>query len=59
MLGDLAMGSTMEYKGYVGDVEFAEDKCLFYGKFQGIQTEISYEGQTASELVDGFHRAVD
>ena len=26
------MNNTMEYKGYVGSVEFSEEDALFYGK---------------------------
>ena len=53
------MSSTMEYKGYVGSVEFSEEDGLFYGKVMGIRALISYEGTTAHELVDDFHGAVE
>lgn len=53
------MNNTMEYKGYVGSVEFSEKDALFYGKLQGIQSLISYEGRDAAELVADFHTAVD
>lgn len=50
------MNNTMEYKGYVGSVEFSEEDGLFYGKVMGIRALISYEGATAAELVSGFPR---
>ena len=53
------MNNTMEYKGYVGSVEFSEEDGLFYGKVQGIRSLLSYEGANASELVEDFHGAVD
>ncbi len=53
------MNNIMEYKGYVGSVEFSESDELFFGKVQGIRSLISYEGSTASELVSDFHGAVD
>ena len=53
------MNNTMEYKGYVGSVEFSEPDGVFFGKVQGIRALISYEGTTASELVEDFHGAVD
>ena len=53
------MSSTMEYKGYVGSVEFSEPDGVFYGKVMGIRALISYEGTTAKELVDDFHSAVE
>ncbi len=53
------MSNTMEYKGYVGSVEFSEGDGLFYGKVQGIRALISYEGIDAKQLVEDFHGAVD
>lgn len=53
------MNNTMEYKGYIGSVEFSEEDALFYGKVQGIRSLISYEGTNASELISDFHGAVD
>ena len=52
------MNNTMEYKGYVGSVEFSEEDVIFYGKVMGIRSLISYEGENARELVEGFHEAV-
>ena len=45
------MNNTMEYKGYVGSVEFSEADGVFFGKVQGIRSLISYEGESAEELV--------
>ena len=53
------MNNTMEYKGYVGTVEFSEEDGIFYGKVMGIRALISYEGKDASALVSDFHTAVD
>ena len=53
------MKNTMEYKGYVGSVEFSEEDSVFFGKVLGIRSLISYEGTNASELVGDFHQAVD
>lgn len=53
------MSSVLEYKGYVGSIEFSEKDCVFYGKVQGIRSLISYEGESAKELVADFHTAVD
>ena len=41
----------MEYKGYVGNVEFSEEDEVFFGKVIGIRSLISYEGATAKELI--------
>jgi len=49
----------MEYKGYIGSVEFSETDELFFGQVQGIRSLISYEGINAKELVSDFHESVD
>ena len=50
----------LNYKGYIGSIEFSnEDDCLF-GKVQGLKgTLISYEGLTVEELRKDFEGAVD
>ncbi|MBO4787452.1 MAG: type II toxin-antitoxin system HicB family antitoxin [Lachnospiraceae bacterium] len=53
------MNNIMQYKGYVGSVEFSEEDCVLYGKVQGIRSLISYEGNSAQELLSDFHKAVD
>lgn len=53
------MKNTMEYRSYIGSVEFSEEDCLLFGKVQGVRTLISYEGQTAKELLEDFHAAVN
>ena len=53
------MNNTMEYKGYVGSVEFSEEDSLFFGKVLGIRALVSYEGENARDLVEDFHGAVD
>lgn len=53
------MSNTMEYKGYVGSIEFSAEDSLFYGKVMGIRALISYEGENARDLIADFHNAVD
>lgn len=53
------MNNTMQYRGYVGSVEFSEEDDVFYGSVMGIRSLISYEGESAKELVANFHGAVD
>ena len=49
----------MEYRGYLGSVEFSEEDGVFFGQVQGTRALISYEGTTAAELTEDFHNAVD
>lgn len=53
------MNNTMQYRGYIGSVEFSEEDGIFYGKVMGIRSLVSYEGENAHELVTDFHNAVD
>lgn len=53
------MSSILEYKGYIGNIEFSENDGVFYGKVQGIRALISYEGENAKELVTDFRNAID
>ena len=53
------MKNMIEYRGYTGSVEFTEEDGVFFGKVQGIRSVISYEGETAQELLNDFHGAVD
>ena len=53
------MNNTIQYKGYIGSVEFSEEDSIFYGEVMGIRSLISYEGESARELLEDFHGAVD
>lgn len=53
------MNNMLEYKGYIGSIEFSEEDCVFCGKVQGIKSLISYEGESAKDLISDFHAAID
>ncbi len=53
------MSCTMQYKDYIGSIEFNEADSIFYGKVMGVRALISYEGSSALELSTDFHSAVD
>ena len=42
------MNNTIQYKGYVGSVEFSEEDSIFYGKVLGIRSLISYDAILSS-----------
>ena len=48
------MKNTLEYKGYVGSLEFSEEDSLLFGKVLGIRSLISYEGESAKLYQSGF-----
>jgi predicted HicB family RNase H-like nuclease len=51
---------NLEYKGYLGSVEYSKaDKCL-YGKVLGMAKDsITYEGYTIDELEADFKTAIE
>ena len=49
----------LEYKGYTGSIEYSREDDLLYGKVQGINGLISFEGKTGKELERDFKEAID
>ena len=53
------MNSIMEYKGYVGSIEFSENDGVYFGRVKGISSLVSYEGKDKESLNMDFKEAVD
>ena len=51
--------NTMTYKGYLGSVAYSEKDNVFFGKIEGIDGLVNFEGESVSELTQAFHEAVD
>jgi predicted HicB family RNase H-like nuclease len=50
----------LEYKGYVGTVNFCEEDNLYHGKIEGLpKTYINYHGESMEKLKKDFMEAVD
>ena len=54
-----AMSHYMNYKSYIGTVEYSSEGDCLYGKVLGLKGMFSYEGQSIAELKEDFHHAVD
>ena len=53
------MKDVLQHKGFIGSVHFsAADEC-FFGKIEGIDGLITFEGQDVSELKKAFKDAVE
>ena len=50
--------NTMTYKGYLGSVAYSEKDNIFFGKIEGIDGLVNFEGESVSELKAAFHEAV-
>ena len=51
--------NTLTYKGYIGSVAFSEKDGVFFGKIEGINGLVNFEGESVKELTHAFHEAVD
>ena len=51
--------NTLQYKDYIGSVEFSEADGVFFGKIEGINAVVTFEGESVQELTAAFHEAVD
>ena len=51
--------NTLTYKGYIGSVSFSEKDNVFFGKIEGSNGLVNFEGESVKELTDAFHEAVD
>jgi len=53
------MKDKLIYKDFIGSVHFNADDNVFYGKIEGVNSLISFEGQTVSALKESFEEAVN
>lgn len=51
--------NTMTYKGYLGSVNYSDKDHVFFGKIEGINGLVNFEGESVKELTAAFHEAVD
>ena len=51
--------NTMKHKGFIGSVAFSEADNVFFGKIEGIESLVNFEGESVVELTNAFHEAVD
>jgi len=53
------MNDVLIYKDYIGSVHFNADDEVFFGKIEGIENLVSFEGDSVIELKKAFEEAVD
>lgn len=52
------MKNYLEYKGYIGTVEFSAEDKVFFGKIHGINDVVTFEGTSVTELERSFQDGV-
>ena len=53
------MKDILIYKDYIGSVHFNAEDEIFFGKIEGIEDLISFEGSSVNELKKSFKEAVE
>ena len=49
----------MEYKGYLGKVEYDDDAGIFHGEVINLRDVITFQGESVDELRRAFQESVD
>ena len=53
------MSNILEYKGYIGRVEFSAEDKVFHGKVEFINDLVTFEATSVKELENEFKAAVN
>ena len=53
------MSTMLEYKGYLGSVEYSDEDEVLHGRLEFIRDLVSYEGKDAKGIKAAFQEAVD
>lgn len=55
----MRIGQFVEYKDYVGSIEYDPEDRIYYGFLLNIKDSISYHAKTVEELSEHYHESVD
>jgi len=50
---------VLTYKGFIGSVHFSSEDDIFFGKVEGVNDLITFEGDSVTELKNAFHYVID
>ena len=53
------MKDILQYKDFIGSVHFSAQDGVLFGKIEGINDLITFEGTTVEEINNAFREAVD
>ncbi|MFI4955983.1 MAG: type II toxin-antitoxin system HicB family antitoxin [Gammaproteobacteria bacterium] len=49
----------LEYKGYIGHIEYDEDARILHGEVLLVRGVITFQGESVHEIENAFHDSVD
>ena len=55
----MRIGQFIEYKGYVGTIEYSPEDNIYHGQLLNIDDSINYDGTSIEELYMDYQEAVD
>lgn len=53
------MKNILKYKGFIGSVHFNAEDRIFFGRIEGIDDLVTFEGTTVDELEESFKFMVE
>lgn len=53
------MTDVLRYKDFLGSVHFSAEDDLFFGRIEGVDDSVTFEGSSVAELKTAFEEAVD
>jgi predicted HicB family RNase H-like nuclease len=53
------MKDIMKYKDFIASVHFSTEDEIFFGKIEGIEDLITFEGESVTLLKDAFKESVE
>lgn len=59
IFNEFIMKNILSYKGFIGSVNFSTDNRVYFGKIEGINDLVTFEGTTADELEEAFKYMVE
>ena len=55
----MRIGQFIEYKGYVGTIEYSPEDNIYHGQLLNIDDSINYDGTSIEELYMDYQEAVN
>jgi predicted HicB family RNase H-like nuclease len=53
------MMDVLKYKGFIGSIQFSAEDRVFFGRLEGIDDLVTFEGSTVDQLEGAFKFMVD
>jgi predicted HicB family RNase H-like nuclease len=57
-INKIVMDNILKYKDFIATIKYSEEDDAFIGRIEGIDSVVSFEGQSVEELKSAFKEAV-